>query len=575
MTRSAQFDDIYFSPEDGLAETEHVFLRGNDLPGAWQDKRLFTIAETGFGTGLNFLAAWKLFEETAPDNHQLDYVSFEKYPLSREDILEALRRWQDYLGGRLEKLAALYPLRINGFHRVHMTSRVRLTLIFDDVNAAMPRLIVPQGVDAWFLDGFAPAKNPQMWSDVLFDGMERLSRTGATVASFTAAGHVRRGLAARGFTVIKARGYGRKRDMTQAVFNHLLANAAAAPSVRRVAVLGGGLAGTASAYACRRRGFDVTIFDAYGLAHFASGNPVGIYNPRFSQQRTPESDVYSSGYAAVASLNKPEQRCGSLHLLLDEDKIKRFRGMTESWGWHEDHVQWLKDAEVSAQAGVRIDCGAMLLPDSGYISPYKLCRDYAADTEIRDSGFIAQEYDAVILANGIEARTHSLLADLPLQTVRGQISFLAPQRPVAVKRNLCYGGYLSADNPQGYVAGATFQQWLTDHEVKDQDHREIMGHLARAVPALADSFRIMGGRASLRCTSKDRFPVIGMVEGVETPMFVSTAHGSHGLVTSMAGAEYLADRLAGTVWSLPGDSVAALSPGRFACRRAKKGLPSA
>ncbi|QQG36935.1 MAG: tRNA (5-methylaminomethyl-2-thiouridine)(34)-methyltransferase MnmD [Micavibrio aeruginosavorus] len=227
MIRSVQFDDIYFSPEDGLAETEHVFLRGNNLPAAWQDRSSFTIAETGFGTGLNFLAAWKLFEETAPVAHQLDYVSFEKYPLSSEEILTALRRWQGYFGGRLEKMAALYPLRINGVHRVHLTPRTRLTLIFDDVNEALPRLIVPRGVNAWFLDGFAPAKNPQMWSDVLFDGMARLSAEGATVASFTAAGHVRRGLAAREFTVSKVRGYGRKRDMTQAVFNRSGASAAA------------------------------------------------------------------------------------------------------------------------------------------------------------------------------------------------------------------------------------------------------------------------------------------------------------------------------------------------------------
>lgn len=568
MIRSDEFDDIYFSPDDGLAETAHVFLRGNNLPMAWEKAQNFAITETGFGTGLNFLSAWKLFDETAA-GAVLDFVSFEKYPLAPVQIGAALGAWSAYFGGRLERLLESYPLRVNGFHRVHLSETVRLTLIFDDVNDALPQLMVPCGVNAWFLDGFAPAKNPQMWSDTLFREMARLSCPAATVASFTAAGVVRRGLAAQGFEVRKTRGYGRKRDMTQAVYR---GETAIAPTMvpRRVAVIGGGLAGTACASVLKRRGLDVVIFDPHGLAQFASGNRIGIYNPRFSQQRTAESDFYSSGFAALARLNDAGQRCGSLHLVTDDDKRKRFDGMLQNWGWHGDHARMLSAQDASAQAGVALPVDAMFLPDSGYISPRDLCAAYAAGVEVRNDNYDPHEFDAVILANGIQAKEHPGLADLPVHTVRGQISFLEPVGASLVKSNLCYGGYLSAHNPVGLTAGATFQQWRCDTDVTDEDHQAILETLYTAVPALAEGFRVNGGRAALRCAAKDRFPVIGPVPE-SSGLYVSTAHGSHGLVSTLAGAEYLADLIGQTPVSLSLSTQDALNPARFARRLQKKG----
>ena len=153
--RSAQFDDIYFSAEDGLAETRHTFLQGNGLPEAWRHVRRFCICETGFGTGLNMLAAWRLFEETARPEQRLDLISIEKYPLTRDEIRTALAPWT--LQPQLDRLLAQYPIRVRSFHRLNLTPRVTLTLIFDDVLAALPQLDAQ--VDAWFLDGFAPAKN--------------------------------------------------------------------------------------------------------------------------------------------------------------------------------------------------------------------------------------------------------------------------------------------------------------------------------------------------------------------------------------------------------------------------------
>lgn len=212
VPRSKQFDDVYFSMQDGLAETRHVFLDGNGLPSAWCGQECFTICETGFGTGLNFLAVLKLWRDTPEDIRpkKLCFISFEKYPLSRDQIAEYLSVW-DELESQLDELLSVYPDEIQRGEYELSLDGVSLTLYFGDVNEDMPRLNTQ--VDCWFLDGFKPSSNPDMWSEAVFANMARLSKKGASFATFTAAGFVRRGLQAAGFEVRKVPGFGRKREM--------------------------------------------------------------------------------------------------------------------------------------------------------------------------------------------------------------------------------------------------------------------------------------------------------------------------------------------------------------------------
>jgi tRNA 5-methylaminomethyl-2-thiouridine biosynthesis bifunctional protein len=222
--RSKQFDDVYFSEINGLEETKHVFLKGNDLPARWLENKSgrdrFVIAETGFGTGLNFLATWKSFMESAEPGQCLDFISFEKFPLDAQEIYANLQAWHEEFEGYLAPMIEMYPPLIPGFHRIVLSPRVCLTLVFDDVNVAFPQVEIGggRGVDAWFLDGFKPSTNPDMWSDIVFENMTRLSREGTTFSTFTAAGAVRRGLGAAGFDVRKVDGFGSKRDMSVGVF---------------------------------------------------------------------------------------------------------------------------------------------------------------------------------------------------------------------------------------------------------------------------------------------------------------------------------------------------------------------
>lgn len=218
VPRSEQFDDVYFSVQDGLAETRHVFIDGNGLPEFWQGRDQFTICETGFGTGLNFLAALSLWQsmdaKTRPQN--VHFISFEKFPLTKNYIRDYLSHWEE-IRGALDMLLSVYPDDISaGRHDLEICEGINLSLIFGDVNEEMPKLL--NDVDCWFLDGFKPSSNPDMWSETVFENMARLSVNMARFATFTAAGFVRRGLEGCGFNVRKVPGYGRKREMCVGIY---------------------------------------------------------------------------------------------------------------------------------------------------------------------------------------------------------------------------------------------------------------------------------------------------------------------------------------------------------------------
>ncbi len=210
------FGDIYFSREDGMEETRHVFLNSNNLPQRWQTQsEPFTIIETGFGTGLNFFTALKLWQEK-PD-FPMHFISIEKYPLAGSDIRQAISTWPE-LVCYFDEFLPQYNPQENGQSYIKMFGgKICVTIIFKDVKDALNDINTT--ADAWFLDGFAPAKNPDMWCDELFSNMRRLSKENTTFATFTAAGFVKRGLQNNGFNVEKIAGFGRKREMLCGIFN--------------------------------------------------------------------------------------------------------------------------------------------------------------------------------------------------------------------------------------------------------------------------------------------------------------------------------------------------------------------
>ncbi len=578
---SKEFDDVYFSKDNGLEETDYVFLRGNGLPDHWAGKPVYRIFETGFGTGLNIMRAARLFDETSTPDQRLDLISVEKFPLDRAEIAEALRQWRPVLDPYLTTLLHQYPLRVVGIHPIDITPRIRLTLCFGDINDILPDCPDDRPIDAWFLDGFAPAKNPQMWTDTLFSNMARLSHRDTRFATFTAAGIVKRGLAAHGFTVEKSAGYGRKRDM---LTGHMGAHARPRPATstsisantnaNRTLIIGGGLAGTSALWRLRRAGLDATLYErAPSLADGASGNPLGLVNPKLTAKQHPHSLYYTSAYALfLRDIALPQQkggdgalnirRCGSLHLELDDDKARRFEGYCANLGWHSDHMRRLTSAEAEGIAGIPLPYAALYFPDSITISPAALCHAYAQghaehirlNTAIGglertangwaitdESGQVIDEAARVILANADGIKNLAaplipapLIPDGIIHTVRGQISLAARQERLApLKTSLCFGGYLSAYNQSlgGHILGASFKQWDDSIDLKAEDDRMNIDRFDQAIPNILAAEGVTPLRAAMRLSSKDRFPIIG-ADSRHDGLYYSLAHGSHGLISS-------------------------------------------
>ena len=278
--------DVYFSRHDGLEETRAVFLKGCGLPEAWADKAAFTVAELGFGTGLNFLALWQLWRANRPAGGHLHFVSFEGYPLDPEDAAKALGAWPE-LAPLTSWLVAQWPVRARGVQHVEWADEgISLTLHIGEIAETLPDAVFT--ADAWFLDGFSPAKNDAMWDDELWPMVAERSRMGAPVGTFTVAGGVRRGLVEAGFEVAKAPGHGRKRERLEARLIHRAPETSDRLGLRplnvapkTVHVLGAGIAGACCARAFLDRGCKVVVHDkAGGVASGASGNRLALVMPR-------------------------------------------------------------------------------------------------------------------------------------------------------------------------------------------------------------------------------------------------------------------------------------------------------
>lgn len=573
---SKEFDDIYFAAEDGLAESRHVFLKGNNLPENWSGRDSFVIAETGFGTGLNFLATWQMWDETTNPNQHLTYISVEKYPLSKKEIRQALSRWRDEIGARLEIMLEKYPLRVGGWHKLRISKNVTVILIFDDVNRAWPEL--KTSVDAWFLDGHAPAKNPDMWSEAVFKAMAGNTREGATFASFTAAGIVKNGLRAVGFEVSKTRGFGRKRDMILGRFSGKH-NSPSKKNINKIAVIGAGLAGTRIARLLQGQGKTVCIYDEAGFAFGASGNRRGLYNPRFTSFRNEVSDFYASGFSAAHQVFKNMEAidfdpCGNLHLVTDDAKDKKLSGALESWNWHPDHMRLLTPEEASDFSGTLIQQKVLLLTDGGSVNPSAVCKEWAVGIDIKiqkieslqqlNSGWAVngENYDAVVLTCGTGLLDFQQIHNLPLQTVRGQVTYVEENLQSAkLKANISYGGYCGRGLNGRHIVGSTFQPWLKTVEINPNDDLEILSQLTKFLPQF-DDMRVVGSWASLRVAANDRFPIVGKISGFSN-LYISGAHGSHGLISSIQAAEAVVEDILGHPPSMPQSVLKMLSPQRF------------
>ncbi|MEQ6917108.1 bifunctional tRNA (5-methylaminomethyl-2-thiouridine)(34)-methyltransferase MnmD/FAD-dependent 5-carboxymethylaminomethyl-2-thiouridine(34) oxidoreductase MnmC [Halomonas aquatica] len=558
---STVFDDVYFSRHDGRAETEHVFINANRLPerlAAWQGPRPFVIGETGFGTGLNMLCAWTCFDAHAPSQARLHLISTEKFPLARDDLARALAAWPD-LAERAARLVEQWPEPVAGVHRLWLDDRVTLDLHFGDTTERL-RLLDGR-VDAWFLDGFAPSKNPEMWHPELFAAMAARSRPDATLATFTCAGVVKRGLKAAGFAWRKVPGFGRKREMLAGEIAEPPADHRRAPTpwftppaprpARHVIVVGAGIAGTSTAAALARRGVTVTLVDREGPGSGASGNAQGALYVKLAADTNSQSRVYLAGllhsHRWLEALD-PQwtlwQPCGVLQLAMSEKEQARQARFLAHHPLPEGVVRGVSADEASRLAGTPIDHGGLDYPRAGWVRPAALCRRLAATPGIEfrqaegvgltpvDGGWSLDlaygerlAADQVVIATAMLANRFDQTASLPLQPVRGQVSRLAlPEGAPVLDRVVCAGGYVSPALDEGLTFGATFAPNQAETDMRKADHAANLAELEATLPAYVADLRDAGaeldparldGRAAVRAASPDKSPYAGPVPDAE------------------------------------------------------------
>lgn len=555
---SAQFGDVYFSRASGIAETRHVFLEGNGLPARFANRLHFTIGELGFGTGLNFKVAWEAFRAANPQG-QLHYISVEKYPLSHAQ-LAALH----------PDLAAWYPLRLPGWHRVHLP-QCTLTLGFGD--AAELLATARFAADAWFLDGFAPAKNPEMWSDALFAELARLSAPDATLATFTAAGGVKRGLMAHGFAMRKVPGFGTKRDM-------LVGRRTGAPLPMTEAgtalVIGAGIAGVTAARALAERGVTVTVLEQGAVASGASGNPAAVLYPQLTKYYTPATAWHLTGYSYMLR-QLARWRAEGLAFRWEQPgmlRIPREPGPSPlaTLGLDPAMVHDLTAEEAAAWAGRRVAGAGMLVPGGSWINPGELCAALLQHPRItvhthtpvttllrRDGQWHAGAHhaDRAVIATAQHAA--ALLQDraLPLGASAGQVSMVKADGPL--RGIVSHRGYVIPVDGM-HLIGATYDRADLSGAVTAANHAENLGHARTALPGWQGSAPL-AGRTSIRATTPDRLPYVGAVgEGV----YISAGHGSRGMISAPLAAEVIAAQAMGEMVPLDATLQAAINPQRRA-----------
>jgi tRNA 5-methylaminomethyl-2-thiouridine biosynthesis bifunctional protein len=509
--RSARFSDIYYSLQDGLAESRAVFLGGCHLPEAWQGRTGYTVLELGFGTGLNIAALIQLWAESRPARSHLHIFSIEGFLMSAGAARQALAAWPE-----LEPFAAAlldqWPAPRQGFHHMDFPQwGVSLTLALSDVGAA---LTAWRGeADAVFLDGFSPALNADMWSDEVLALVGRRCRPGARLATFTVAGTVRRGLQAAGFAVEKCPGFGRKRERLEAVFTANHAGSREAP-VRRIAVVGAGIAGCALVYQATLLGVDADLFDAEGTGAGASGNPAALVTPRLDAGDNAISGLFADAYAYAGALYRrlcPQAIVGEglSQMAAGPRDISRFTRIAQQAIFASGDLETFGlggDPDAPDRVGIRINHALWVRPREVLDT---LLGGRAA--EIRRISAIPQGYDAVILACGDGVFD---LFDLParfdLRPVRGQVEFAADVD--APRRALSWGGY-AVPLDGGLLFGATHERGDRGVDAREADRARNLESLAAIMPRRAAMIADgpLRSRASIRVMTRDYLPAIGTV----------------------------------------------------------------
>ena len=618
---SPEYGDIYHSADSGPGQARHVFLGGNGLPQRWAHARVFTVLETGFGLGLNFLATWQAWRDDPVRPERLHFVSIEKHPFTRQGLAELHARYPE-LSEPAGRLQSAWPLALPGSHRLEFEDGgVTLTLAFGDVADTLRKLRC--AADAIYLDGFAPDRNPEMWAPATLKAITRLARPGATLATYTSARGVRDALASAGFFNIEKRaGFGRKRDMLTARYAPRTGKRQEAPEPpvwpeRRAIVVGAGLAGAAVSERLTSRGWIVDLIERCPApATEASGIPAGVFHPHVSRDDSLLSRLTRAGslYSLFRWRALEAAGCriswnmgGVLQMAKDASEEARMSETTRVLGFPPAYVDYIEQTEAAHRAGAAVRCGGWWFPTGGWISPaslvaaqlrvaqprlslhvgeavHELSHGAGLWGALRADGTVIALAPVVVLANSHDAARFITL-DLPLRRVRGQLTHLPPGSTPAPGAVLAGAGHLIPMPDGSAIAGATFDYDDERTAPGAEDHVGNIERLERLLPGA--SARVdhteLGGAVGFRCVAADRLPLIGALPSTGrnaavsardvprlTGVYGAFAYASRGLTWAALGAEIIAAELEGEPSPVESDLAQAIDPARFLLRRARR-----
>lgn len=546
---SQEFNQCYHSTLGAIKESEYVFLDGIKINDLFKKKQNFTIAEIGFGTGLNFILSMKAFEESSSKPKIFNYLAFEKYPLSKKQLISFYKNFDflnKYSQTLIEQLKYLSP----GFNRITFgKNKPILTLMIGDALTEITK--VKANVDAWYFDGFSPKANPDLWSDKLIRNCKRISNSNTVFASFSCARYFKENLLNNSCSFRKIPGFENKREMLVGEIPNENVSANILKS-EEIAIIGSGLAGSFLANSLSQRGIKCTIYEAdQNITNGASGNPIGIFRPDFSL--TPDSRhlFYFRNYIGMLRwLFKNKNNWEKFDCNLNGiDRFLHTKSLSKLYNDFPNEMSKFPFLERNSN-------NSFFYPLSGILSPKKLCDYFIKNNDLitvktnaslkkitkKDELFDLQfntfnsETKKLILANAHGATL--LIKDLDLSYNKGQLAYLNKE----VNKTYCYGGYI-AKTSSGSVLGGSYEHNSDNLEINNEQNEYMLKKLKQYLPELEISNEnIIGGRAAFRTYTQDKLP---LVKQYEDNLFLNLAHGSKGITTCFYAAEQIVSLICG------------------------------
>lgn len=561
---SIDYDDTYSSSEGWLDEKEYVFLKSNHLSDNWKNKNIFSIFELGFGSGANFVLTWNLWKQTQETVSYLYYNAIEKQTLKKRDILNLFQN-HTLLRPLVDKFLDVYHIEEEGVYSFSFPEdRVHLTLWIGDVLKLLP--LFTGKVDTWFLDGFSPSKNPEMWSEDVFYWISQKSYDGSCLSTYSSATRVKKLLETYGFSTQKIDGFGKKREMLRGIFfsqnvvkekkfsKRSMLDTKLNPSWYKIptlktslglnkqtaVVVGGGLAGTSIAYSLAKKGWKIKLIEKESkIATQASGNPFGIASSIIAKEKVPLLRFVWAAFSnflthieELKSCNVQFERSGLLKLIPKEQELNELKKFLSDYSISESTACIVDQKQAKEISGVNLKNDCIYFPLACYVSPPEICQANLNSANIEvihnskitkiecqndlwqvldSSNNLVAEGDCLVLANGFDCLQFEQTKWLPIKKMRGQIAFLPERKPLQNLKTILQGDCYILPAKKGYhIVGSTYNPYDMDLHFKPEQNLILTEKIQAIIPEI-QPMEDLDGRVGFRTVSKDHFPLVGPV----------------------------------------------------------------